>query len=186
MQVKSVLISFLSAGAMLVAGAVFAAEPVVRVDGSLEMVSAEVVAVDMDTRVVTLKGADGELVEIPAGPEVRNLAQVEVGDMVDMEHSQVLVTELVKSSSGLRQRIETVEAARAELGDKPAGVIRRTIDFRASVHALDKAQRRVTLLGARGLVTLIVESDINLDRVSVGDMVEGTYVEMLAIAVSPR
>jgi hypothetical protein len=186
MHAKTFLFSMLFAGSLSVAGSVCADEPVVRVDGSLDIVSAEVVAVDMDTRAVTLKGADGELVDFVAGPEVRNLAQVEVGDMVDMEHSQVLVTELVKSASGLRQRVDTVEAARAELGDKPAGVIRRTVDFRASVHSLDKAQRRVTLLGAKGLVTLVVQSDINLDRVSVGDMVEGTFVERLVIAVSPR
>ena len=186
MHTKTFLISILFASSLSAASGVIAAEPAVRVDGSLKLVSAEVMAVDMDTRLVTLKTADGEMVGIEAGPEVRNLAQVEVGDMVDMEHSQVLVTELVKSSSGLRQRIETVEAARAELGDKPAGAVKRTVDFRASVYSLDKAQRRVTLLGARGLVTLVVESDVNLDRVAVGDMVEGTFVERILIAVVPR
>jgi hypothetical protein len=79
-----------------------------------------------------------------------------------------------------------VETERAALGDKPAGAVMRTIDFRAKVHALDKEQRKVTLLGARGLVVLVVDPDVNLDQVSVGDMVEGSYVERVAIAVSPR
>lgn len=186
MNVKTVLIAILATGLFLTKGAVVAAEPEVRIDGSLETVSAEVVAVDMATRMVTLKSTDGELVEILAGPEVRNLAQVQVGDIVDMEHSQVLVTELVKSSDGMLQRIETVETERAALGDKPAGAVMRTIDFRAKVHALDKAERKVTLLGARGLVVLVVDPDVNLDKVAVGDMVEGTYVERVAIVVSPR
>jgi len=186
MHLKNLLISVLATGALLVSGGVSAAEPDVRIDGSLETVSAEVVSVDMATRLVVLKSTEGEMVEILAGPEVRNLAQVKVGDMVDMEHSQVLVTELVKSSSGMLQRIETVETERAALGDKPAGAVMRTIDFRAKVHALDKEQRKVTLLGARGLVVLVVDPDVNLDQVSVGDMVEGSYIERVAIAVSPR
>jgi hypothetical protein len=43
-------------------------------------VTATVEAIDRAERVVTLKGADDELFEVVAGPEVRNFDQIEVGD----------------------------------------------------------------------------------------------------------
>ena len=43
-------------------------------------VTATVEAVDLDNRIVTVKGPEGNLVDIKAGDQVKNLAQVKVGD----------------------------------------------------------------------------------------------------------
>ena len=44
--------------------------------------SATVTAIDMNTRQVTMRGAGGNTFTVVAGPEVRNLSQVRVGDTV--------------------------------------------------------------------------------------------------------
>ena len=47
--------------------------------------AAEVEAIDHETRVVTLRRVDGEEITFTAGDEVRNLAQVAVGDVLFAE-----------------------------------------------------------------------------------------------------
>jgi hypothetical protein len=162
-----------------------AAEPPTRIEGSLHSTSAEVIAVDQEQRLVTLRNVAGETVILEAGPEVRNLGQVEVGDVVDVELYEMLVTELQKGTPGVKKRIETVEAERAPLGAKPGAVFTRTIEFGAAVEAVDPGQRLLTLRGPERSVTLKVAPDVDLGRVAVGDHVEGSYVEQLSIVVSP-
>jgi hypothetical protein len=174
-----------AAALVWVAGSVAAAEPPTRIEGMLSSASAEVVAVDKANRLVTLKQASGETATVEAGPEVRNFDQIEVGDVVDVEFYEMLVTELRKGEPGVKKRIETVEAERAPLGAKPGAIFTRTIEFGAAVEAVDAEQRLVTLRGAKGSVTLKVASDIDLGKVAVGDHVEGSYVEQLSIIVSP-
>ena len=50
--------------------------------GGLVDVTATVEAVDMATRMVTLRGDEGDVLTFLASDEVRNLGQVEVGDQV--------------------------------------------------------------------------------------------------------
>jgi len=52
--------------------------------------TATVEAVDQATRVVTLKGSKGNVFDIKAGEEVRNLVQVKVGDQVKVKYYQRL------------------------------------------------------------------------------------------------
>lgn len=185
MSKKNLVIALFCSATLLAAGRADAAEPSVRIEGAAQAFTTEVVAVDLPARVVTLKGLDGNDITVKAGPEVRNLDQIDVGDAVDVEYSEILVTELHKSKTGVKKRIESLEVERAPLGAKPAGIFTRTVEFGAAVMGLDKASRVVRLQGARGAVAVKVSSDIDLDKVAVGDHVEGSYVEQLRISVSP-
>ncbi|HEY1965107.1 MAG TPA: hypothetical protein VGG59_09260, partial [Acidobacteriaceae bacterium] len=46
-----------------------------------ETLTATVVKVDQDTRMITLRSTDGEEATIEAGPEIKNLAQLHAGDV---------------------------------------------------------------------------------------------------------
>ena len=59
-------------------------------------------AIDQATRQVTLKAADGSVRIIKAGPDVKNLAQVRVGDQVKATYLQAIALELKKGGSGIR------------------------------------------------------------------------------------
>jgi hypothetical protein len=151
--------------------------------GAVGMATVE--AVDMTTRVVKLRSADGELMTFTAGDEVRNLAQVKVGDLVIVEYSVGMIMALSPSNSKVRSREDLLEAGRAEPGQKPAGIVRKTIKATAAVLAVDQAARTVTLQGALHTVTLPVAEDIDLAKIKVGNMVDAVYQESLAISVQP-
>jgi DNA helicase TIP49 (TBP-interacting protein) len=153
--------------------------------GANTMVTATVEEINYVTREVALRSPDGSLEMIVAGDEVRNLAQVEVGDVVKIEFNVGLMLALQPVSGELRERKEKVEKERAQLGQKPAGTVRKTVYARAVVRAVDLQARTVTLQGALRTVTLPVAEDVDLESVKVDDMVDAEYVESLAISVQP-
>jgi Cu/Ag efflux protein CusF len=148
------------------------------------MVTATVVAINEESREVTFRNQDGSIEKLVAGDEVRNFAQIEVGDLLTIEHTISLVMALdpVKGD-GVLERKEKVEAGRAEPGQKPAGTIRKTVQVRAVVRAVDSQARTVTLEGPQQAVTVPVADDIDLNSVKAGDMVDAVYVESLVISV---
>ena len=146
---------------------------------------ATVEAVDMTSREVTLRLADGKLMSFIAGDEVRNLAQVVVGDRVIVQYNVGMIMALSPSDSKVRSRVDRVEAGRAEPGQKPAGMVRKTVEATATIMAVDQKARTVTLQGALRTVTLPVADDIDITKLKVGDMVDAVYQESLAISVQP-
>ena len=63
-------------------------------------ISAQVVAIDKATRTVTLKGPQGNVVDVVAGDEVKNFAQIKVGDFVVVRYAEALTLELRKTKAG--------------------------------------------------------------------------------------
>ncbi len=146
---------------------------------------ATVTAVNTDTREVTLQRDDGDTLIFKAGPEVRNFAQIEVGDKVTATWYQGLVV-FVVPPGGTPEASVTESAWRAALGEKPAGRYTRNVNISATVEAVDLATRNVTLRGPKGnRVSLTVGDHVkNLDEVKVGDMVTAGYTESIDIAVT--
>jgi Cu/Ag efflux protein CusF len=153
--------------------------------GKAVVVTATVEAIDLDSRDVTLKGENGESVVLTVSEEARNLGQVEVGDVVTFEYYQVLALALTPVEGVTRQKTESVEVERAELGEKPAGQVVRTVEAIGVVESIDKENRVVLLRGAEQTLELKVEDDVDLDAVSVGQNVAATYIEAFAVSVTP-
>ena len=146
---------------------------------------AEVVAIDLKSRVVALKLPNGEVVELLASDAVKNLPQVKVGDKVLTQYQQALAMKL-KKGSGVRSTSEREGKATSKPGQKPAAVLTQEIDFVADVTDVDTANSVITILGAKGrLVKLKVRDPQVLAEIKKGDQIEGTYVQALAIAVTP-
>jgi hypothetical protein len=75
-------------------------------------------------------------------------------------------------------------AGRAQPGDKPGAAAVRATTVTATISAIDKKAMTVTLVGPDGDATTIKARDPQkLDRVAVGDLVEITYTEALAVSV---
>ncbi len=153
--------------------------------GGTLVVTATVEAINMQTREVALRHPDGTLEVLVVGEEARNLGQVKVGDKVTATYQVGLVMELAPAAGGVRERVETVEAGRSELGQKPAAVVRKTVQAKGTVQAIDMKARTVTLQGALRTMTLPVADDVDLKNIKVGDSVYALYVESAAISVQP-
>ena len=84
-------------------------------------VTASVEAIDVANRHVTLKGPRGNVFELAVDPEVRNLDQVKVGDLVVVHYLEALSLTLKKNGKDLRAATESSgNAARAPAGRSPA------------------------------------------------------------------
>jgi Cu/Ag efflux protein CusF len=150
-----------------------------------ERVTAVVAAIDQATRKVTLREADGSLLSFTASPEVRNLAQVKVGDTVTLSHTTALVLELRKASGGIRERVETEGAARTAPGQMPGAVVGREVRVVADVVSINAQKKTVRLRGPQRTVDLRVDDPKQLAGIKVGDQVEATFIDAVALVVEP-
>jgi hypothetical protein len=157
--------------------------PEVKVAGETAKVTATVEAIDQKTREVTLKGPKGNKVSFVAGPEVKNLAQVQKGDEVVVEYAQALAIELQKSTKTAVSRTITEGGKAAAPGQKPGVVAARQINFVAKIDAIDAKTNVVTLSGVEHTVDLKVKDPAVLKNFKAGDFVEGAYIEAIAVSV---
>jgi hypothetical protein len=147
----------------------------------------QVQAVNLGKRQLTVRNQEGEIFTIDVPPEVRRLAEVSAGDLIVTEYRQALAVGLHRtdSSTGIRERRESVSVERAGMDQPPGGVVRETIQVLANVVAIDKAQRQVTVRGAEHTVILEVSEGIDLEAIAVGDEVLAVYVQEIAINLEP-
>jgi Cu/Ag efflux protein CusF len=151
---------------------------------SIEM-QATVTAIDLKTRMVTLKGPDGNETTIHVDERARNLPQVKVGDVVKIAYMQAVAWKVNKSSKAAPTEAEAAEV-RAKPGEKPGGAAGQRITFTATIEAIDLANGTVTLKGPQGNSrTIKARNPANLKKVKVGDLVDITYTEAVAIKVEP-
>jgi Cu/Ag efflux protein CusF len=148
-------------------------------------VTATVQAIDPETRTVTLRGAQGERVEVVAGDEVRNFDQIEVGDQVEVHYTRGVVLQLVKGGGGVRARVENESATRAAKGEKPRGTVTREVLVVVDVLEVDRERQTITVQGPERVLELRVHDPEQLATIDVGDQVEATFTEATAISVKP-
>ncbi|HZF20743.1 MAG TPA: hypothetical protein VE008_13690 [Burkholderiales bacterium] len=165
-------------------GSVVASEPGKAAVVSAVEISALVLAVDKASRTVTLKGPQGKVVDIVAGDEVKNFAQIKVGDYLFVRYLQSLSLELQKVKSGPTGIVEQSATATARPGERPGAAAGREVTAIAKVTAVNPKASTITLKGPRGnSVTLDVRNPEQFKVVKVGDDVRVTYTEAVAISV---
>jgi hypothetical protein len=121
-------------------------------------------------------------VTLYADDTVRNPPQVQVGDEMTASYYESLAYEVQKPGTATPGATVAEEAARAKVGEKPAGA--RVTPLVASITGIDKAAGTVTLQRPTGQATTIKARDPrNLERVAVGELVEITYTEAVAVSV---
>jgi hypothetical protein len=159
-------------------------EPGSKSASALVTATATVVDIDQATRMVTLRKSDGELTTFRVDESARNLPQVRRGDEVTVTYYESLALRLEEKPGG-KPSVEVTESSdRAALGEKPGGVIVRETKLTAAVTGVDRKKQTVTLKGPKGnSVTLKVEDPKQLQKVDVGEMVEATYREAVAVSV---
>jgi hypothetical protein len=148
-------------------------------------ITATITAIDAATRAVTLKGPQGNEKTIIAGPEVKNFAQLKVGDKVDVNYAEALTLELKKGGGLVVGRTEQAGVAAAKPGDKPGAVAARKVTMVGDVIDINAATQVVTVKGAQRTVELKVQDPEQLKLIAKGDQIEATYTEAIAVVVKP-
>jgi ribosomal 50S subunit-recycling heat shock protein len=147
---------------------------------------ATVTAIDQTTRMVTLQGPEGKETTVHVDKSARNLSQVKVGDIVKVAYVQQVTWQVQKPGGGAASTDVQAEqaAVRAEPGQMPAGAVGQRVSFAATIEAIDTAKGTVTLKGPQGNnQTIKARNPANLKKVKVGDVVDITYTEAVAIKV---
>jgi hypothetical protein len=147
---------------------------------------AVVIGIDQKHRLLALEGDDGGRMVLPVAEEFRDFERARVGDQVVVSYTEAIAWQVKPSDTGAPgvSTRETLSNPRA--GEAPGGAIERAITITATITAFDVARGTVTLTGPQGRAsTLKAHRPADLEKIRVGDLVDITYSEALAVAVRP-
>jgi len=166
-------------------GAVVASEPGKVAMAETVNITATVEAIDKAKRLLTLKGPEGNSVVVQAGPAVKNFDQIKVGDKVAAQYIEALTLTLKPGGGAMREKIEREDAVAAKPGEKPGAAVGRQVTVIADVIAVDAKKQSIRVKGPQRTVDLKVRDPNQFKLIKVGDQIEATFTEALAIAVGP-
>lgn len=146
--------------------------------------TATVEAVDVAKRLLTVKGPQGNVETFEVDAAVKNLPQVQKGDVIVIAYKESLAYEVKKAGTGGPGIAATGGIVAAKPGEKPALGAGRQVTAVVTITAIDAKAPSVTMKGPGGNErTIKVKDPKKLEGVKVGDLVELTYTEALAVSV---
>jgi Cu/Ag efflux protein CusF len=186
------LVSALAAGLLAVSSMAVTAEDTVgsekpgEIASDIFVLTATVEAIDLDKRLVTLKGPEGNTVTLHVSEEARNLGQVKVGDQVQTEYYESVALYAQKPDGSLPAAAEMAAIERAPEGEKPGIAAAKSKMITATVEAIDLEKSTVALKGPEGniLNLKVDERTPNMENLKTGDQVVARFTRAIAISVS--
>ncbi len=140
-------------------------------------------AVDKEKGTVTLKGPRGRTVTL----EVRDkqkLDAVNVGDPVVATYMEAVAFQVRKAGTAAPGVSTQETRVSSKPGETPAGAIGREVTVTATITAVDKKAHTVTIRGPQGGTETVKAKDPkNLEAIKVGDLVDITYTQALAVSL---
>src|SRR3974390_3529568 len=112
--------------------------------------AATVTKIGSKDRWVSMKMDDGGMLDVQAGPEVKNFAQIKVGDHVSFAQDDTISVEVVPAGQAAPAVSSGSSMVTAPAGAKPMGIKVETITVSGAVTAIDYAKRLVTVKGPQG------------------------------------
>ena len=107
-------------------------------------------AIDREKKMVTVEGSGGRTVVIDA-TNARNLDQLKVGDKVNLTYTEEVAL-FVRKADEPPSVTESQNVELAPRGEKPGGVITKTIEVSGNVESIDTTNRTIALKGPAGNV----------------------------------
>jgi ribosomal 50S subunit-recycling heat shock protein len=140
-------------------------------------------AIDLQNKNVTVEGSGGRTVTVNA-QNARNLDQVKVGDRVNLRFTEELAL-FVRKTDAQPSATQADVVALAPKGEKPAGLMARTVELTGSVESIDSKKRTIDVKGPAGNVrTFHVDKAVkNFDQIKKGDQIVLRITEAVALSV---
>jgi Cu/Ag efflux protein CusF len=140
-------------------------------------------AVNKDKQTVTLKGPKGGTLTLQVR-DPQKLEAISVGDPVIAKYYESLAFEVKKAGAASPGKSAQEAVVSSKPGETPGGAVGRQITVTATITAIDKKANTVTIKGPEGNTETVKARDPkNLEKVKVGDLVEITYTQALAISL---
>jgi hypothetical protein len=150
--------------------------------GAVVTLTAKIVAIDSTNRIVTLQDAQGNTQSIKVGPDVTRFSALKVGDTVTFTYQESVALAIVKAA-GPPVVLASPTVVRTA-GDKPGGTISQTQTVTVTIASIDMTTPAITVTTQDGkTISMLVRNPANLTGLKVGDLVQITYNQALAISV---
>lgn len=147
-------------------------------------VSATIVAIDHDTRFITLEGKDGEQETIYAPKEVRRFDELKVGDKVTFNYTESVVYQVRRPGEPTPPSKSDEPAVVRNPTPKPSASVTSQETQTVTVKAIDPKVPSITVQTEDGrTITSKVDKKANIKGVNPGDRIVVTYTEAVLISV---
>ncbi len=181
-RIALITVGFLMAG---IASCSSEPEPL-EISGVTEM-DATVIAVNAQDRTLVLRGPEGNEIAFRVDDEVRNLAQVEAGDVLRVSYyTGYLVSMSEPGDAGSDAEVVT---GRAEKGERPGAVVGATMRATVEILSVTKDGKSVSFRDPEGRVQSIQvrreDAQAFVRKLNKGDLVDIRYSEAIAVSVEP-
>ena len=153
--------------------------------GQMVTLTGTIKSIDKDSRSVTVVGEQGKEITVQAGPEVKNFAQLGVGDRVDVSYAQAILVELKKGGGAVVARTENSGMTSAAPGTAPGAMAGRQVKIVGDVTKTDAATQSITVRGPQRTIDVKIRDPEQFKLIAVGDQLEATYFEAAAVDVTP-
>jgi ribosome maturation factor RimP len=145
-------------------------KPLGRSEGRAVTIKGTISAIDKEKSTVTLKGPKGRTVTLEV-KDPQKFDVIKVGDPVVATYMEAVAFQIKKPGT-------------ATPGETPAGAVGQEVTVTATITAIDKKAHTVTIKGPNGNTETVKAKDPkNLDLVKVGDLVEISYMQALAVSL---
>jgi Cu/Ag efflux protein CusF len=147
-------------------------------------VTASIEAIDHSARLVTLKGPEGEIETVYAGPDIKRFDELKVGDKVTFRYYESIAYSVRKPGAPASAPATGEPTVSRGSGARPSGTVSQQKTATVTIKAVDLKVPSVTVTTADGrTASFRVEDKKNLSGVKAGDKVEITYTEAVMISV---
>jgi len=157
---------------------------------SLIKTTATVTAIDQAKREVTIQGDQGP-VTISVSPDVKNFANLKVGDRVNISYYQGIAAQLVKGSKKVSDpAVSTFRQGNSQgPGLTPSGVIGASATVTAKIQDVNLPTNTVAFTGADGTTHIVQvktpEMQSFIRELKRGDVVQVTFTDSVAVEILP-
>ena len=140
-----------------------------------------------ETRDITLRGTDGNLLTITAGEEVERFDEIEVGDAITFEYWEYLKAEFRKPTAEeiAEPLVAAAEAVKAPEGMDPGAVVGAVVKAVVTIEALNRPLMMATVKGPRGnYLAIPMEDEVLITELNIGQVLILTYAEAIAVSLT--
>jgi Cu/Ag efflux protein CusF len=139
-------------------------------------------AIDAASRTITLKKPDGTFVTTVAGPEIKRVEELKVGDKVNARYYENVIVRL--KQPGESDVVSSVKGTTGSEQVLPGGTKAKQVTITATITAIDPTTPTITFTGPSGWkYTSKVQDTEALAKVKVGDKVDIVWTEAVLVSV---
>ena len=186
------------AGLLATAGLVMASATIAQVPAKMVPLAADIAvltatvdSVDAKKRIVVLKDASGNLVQMNVTKQINDLEKVKKGDIFVIEHAQAIAVGLTAAGKDAKPGVSGVRSITiaAKGSAKPFEEITDTVYATVKISTIDAKSRIVTFTMPNGekQKVKVDQSVLGLEKFKVGDDVMIEFVDDTALGfVTPK